>query len=204
MPTLGMECTSRTRKRAEQAAALGYSAIAVTDRNSFSGIVRAHMAAKAAGIQFIPACRLDLIDGPSLLAYPTNIAAYGRLSALLTLGNRRTGKGKCELYKKDVYEHYEDILFVAVPPEKLNNRFEFNVDFLKDLTEYKAQFGRALYVAASFNYQGRDAKRLFRLAETTTAVTGQLLWPRSCRNSIRALSAMWAKPWAYPKIPLNA
>src|SRR5476651_1385611 len=70
----------------EQAAALGYSAIAVTDRNSLAGIVRAHMAAKQAGIRFVPACRLDLVDGASLLAYPTDIAAYGRLSALLTLG----------------------------------------------------------------------------------------------------------------------
>src|SRR6201991_811634 len=107
---------SHPHELAEQAAALGYSAIAVTDRNSFAGIVRAHMSAKAAGIQFIPACRLDLMDGASLLAYPTDIEAYGRLSALLTLGNRRTEKGKCELYKKDVYEYGEGILFVAVPP----------------------------------------------------------------------------------------
>jgi len=40
---------ARPHELAEQAAALGYSAIAVTDRNSLAGIVRAHMAAKAAG-----------------------------------------------------------------------------------------------------------------------------------------------------------
>ena len=150
----------------EQAAALGYSSIAVTDRNSLAGIVRAHMAAKSAGIRFIPACRLDLMDGTSLLAYPTDIAAYGRLSALLTLGNLRAEKGKCELYKTDVYAHSEGILFVAVPPDKLNSRFELGAGFLDDLAEYRQQFGRSLYLAASFNYQGQDAKRLFRLAET--------------------------------------
>jgi error-prone DNA polymerase len=137
---------SHPHELAEQAKALGYSAIAITDRNSFAGIVRAHMAAKAAGIQFIPACRLDLVDGTSLLAYPTYIKAYGRLSALLTLGNRRTEKGECELYKKDVYDHAEGILFVVMPPEKLNSRFEFETDFLSDLAEYRAHFGRALYV----------------------------------------------------------
>jgi len=150
----------------EQAAALNYSAIAVTDRNSLAGIVRAHMAAKAADIRFIPACRLDLMDGASLLAYPTDIAAYGRLSALLTLGNLRTKKGKCELYKADVWQHKEGILFAAVPPDKLNSRFELSVEFLNDLSEYRQQFGRSLYLAASFNYRGQDAKRLFRLAET--------------------------------------
>jgi len=150
----------------EQAAILGYSAIAITDRNSLAGIVRAHMAAKATGIRYIPACRLDLMDGASLLAYPTDITAYGRLSALLTLGNLRTEKDKCELYKADVYEYCEGILFVAVPPDKLNSRFELDTGFLKDMSEYRQQFGRSLYLAASFNYQGQDAKRLFRLAET--------------------------------------
>jgi len=150
----------------EQAAALHYSAIAVTDRNSLAGIVRAHMAAKAAGIRFIPACRLDLVDGASLLAYPTDIQAYGRLSALLTKGNLRTEKGQCELYKADVYAHQEDMLFIAVPPDKLDSRFELDADFLKDLAEYRKQFSQSLYLAASFNYQGQDAKRLFRLAET--------------------------------------
>lgn len=157
---------SHPHELAEQAAALGYTAIAVTDRNSLAGIVRAHMAAKAVGIRYIPACRLDLIDGTSLLAYPTDHAAYARLSALLTLGNLRTEKGKCELYKADVYAHAEGILFIAVPPDRLNHLFEFDSSFLKDLTEYKKQLGRSLYVAASFNYQGQDAKRLFRLAET--------------------------------------
>jgi error-prone DNA polymerase len=157
---------SHPQELAEQAAALGYSAIAITDRNSLAGIVRAHTAAKAAGIRFIPACRLDLADGASLLAYPTDLAAYGRLSALLTKGNLRTEKGKCELYKADVYVQAEGMLFVAVPPEKLDGRFELNAAFLKDLSEYRQQFGRSLYVAASFNYQGQDAKRLYRLAET--------------------------------------
>jgi len=157
---------SHPHELVEQAAALGYAAIAVTDRNSLAGIVRAHMAAKAAGIRFIPACRLDLADGTSLLAYPTDMEAYGRLSALLTLGNLRTEKGKCELYKADVYAHREGLSFVAVPPDKLNTRFEFDQSFLSDLAEYRKVFGKTLYLAASFNYQGQDAKRMFRLAET--------------------------------------
>src|SRR6185369_12400660 len=41
---------SHPEELAEHAAALGYSAIAVTDRNSLAGIVRAHAAAKKTGI----------------------------------------------------------------------------------------------------------------------------------------------------------
>ncbi|RWK60005.1 MAG: PHP domain-containing protein, partial [Mesorhizobium sp.] len=42
-----------------QAAALGIEALAVVDRNSLAGIVRAHQAAKDTGIRLIVGCRLD-------------------------------------------------------------------------------------------------------------------------------------------------
>src|SRR5205809_961926 len=88
----------------EHAAALGFREIAITDRNTFAGIVRGHAAAKKKNIRIIPGCRLDLLDGPSLLAYPTNRQAYSQLSNLLTKGNLRAEKGECFLYKADVYE----------------------------------------------------------------------------------------------------
>src|SRR5215831_7402123 len=87
------------------AAALGHRAIAITDRNSFAGIVRAHHAAKEIGIRLVIGCRLDLRDGTSLLAYPTNRAAYGRLTRLLTLGKRRAPKGECHLDYNDLVAH---------------------------------------------------------------------------------------------------
>src|SRR5690606_9970410 len=111
---------SHPHELVDQAAAFGYKKIAITDRNTLAGIVRAHAAAKENGIKIIPACRLDLQDGPSLLAYPTNKEAYGRLSALLTRGNLRAEKGSCLLYKSDVFTHAKGILFVAVMPGELN------------------------------------------------------------------------------------
>jgi DNA polymerase III alpha subunit len=59
-----------------QAAALGIEALAVVDRNSLAGIVRAHQAAKDTGVRLIVGCRLDLVDGVSVLVYPTDRAAY--------------------------------------------------------------------------------------------------------------------------------
>ena len=115
----------------EQAADYGYGAIAITDRNTLAGIVRAHVAAKSKNIRILPACRLDLLDGPSLLAYPTDTDAYGRLSALLTTGNLRAEKGQCHLYKDDVFAHAKGMKFIVLPPSELNTSFEFDTDFVK-------------------------------------------------------------------------
>ncbi len=101
------------------AKALGLAAIAVTDRNTLAGVVRAHLAAKElGGIKFIVGTRLDLEDAPSLLVYPTDRAAYGRLCRLLTLGQRRAEKGKCVLFLEDVAAHAEGLIFIVVPPEE--------------------------------------------------------------------------------------
>ncbi|MET0380574.1 MAG: error-prone DNA polymerase, partial [Methyloceanibacter sp.] len=97
------------------AKALNLAAIAVTDRNTLAGAVRAHIAAKEAGIKFIVGVRLDLQDAPSLLAYPTDRAAYGRLCRLLTLGQRRAEKGQCTLFLDDVASHAEGLIFIVLP-----------------------------------------------------------------------------------------
>ena len=100
------------------AKALGLAAIAVTDRNTLAGVVRAHLAAReVGGIKFIVGCRLDLDDAPSLLVYPTDRAAYGRLCRLLTLGQRRAEKGKCTLRLDDVAAHADGLIFIALPPD---------------------------------------------------------------------------------------
>lgn len=156
---------SHPEELVEQACLYGYDKIAITDRNTLAGIVRAHVASKGKNIKIIPACRLDLLDGPSLLAYPTCIAAYGRLSALLSKGNLRVEKGECELYKADVYEHAKDMKFIVIPPASLTETFNFEPLFEQQLSEYKEAFGKHLYIAATRSYQGDDQKKLFRISQ---------------------------------------
>ncbi len=100
------------------AAALGHRAIAITDRNSVAGIVRAHQAAETVGIRLVVGVRLDLRDGTSLLAYPQDRAAYGRLTRLLTLGKRRAPKGECHLDYADVVAHGEGQILIVLPLEE--------------------------------------------------------------------------------------
>src|SRR5947207_8758129 len=99
------------------AAALGHRAVAITDRNSVAGIVRAHHAAKVVGIRLVIGVRLDLADGTSLLAHPQDRAAYGRLTRLLTIGKRRAAKGECHLDYTDVVAHGEGQILIVLSPE---------------------------------------------------------------------------------------
>jgi error-prone DNA polymerase len=147
------------------AAELGYTEIGITDRNSLAGIVRGHITAKARGIRVLPASRLDLLDGPSLLAYPTNLYGYTQLSGLLTTGNLRAEKGECHLYKADVYTGLNDNLLIAVPPTTLNGNMDFDPSFDRNMHAYRDIFGNRLYLSITRRYLGDDAKQIFRLSQ---------------------------------------
>src|SRR6476659_821478 len=152
------------------ARALGLAAIAVTDRNTLAGVVRAHLAAReVGGIKFIVGARLDLDDAPSLLAYPTDRAAYGRLCRLLTLGQRRAEKGKCTLHLADVAAHADGLIFIALPPEDFPS---FGNDFESQLRRIKQALGRKtrLYLAAHHSYRGDDRARIEALAQLAARV----------------------------------
>ena len=137
------------------AAALGHAAIAITDRNSFAGIVRAHHAAKQVGIRLVVGCRLDLSDGTSLLAFPEDRAAYGRLTRLLTLGKRRSPKGECHLEYADVVAHGEGQIVVILPSEA--------ADMAEFAARVAADFRGRAHLAAHHLYRGDDAQHLARL-----------------------------------------
>ena len=59
-----------------RAAELGLSALALTDRNTLAGVVRAHIAAKEVGIRFVVGARLDLMpeDGADSSDSPRSTA----------------------------------------------------------------------------------------------------------------------------------
>ena len=160
---------SHPEELVQQAALYGYSSIGITDKNSFAGIVRGHVSAKANGIRIIPACFLELINSSNLLVYPTNKNAYSKISGLLTTGNLRAEKGKCHLYKEDVYNNSEGSKFIIVPPASLDSSFAFEPSFEKTIQEYKSVFENNLYIAASRRYNGDDNKYLFRLHQFSDA-----------------------------------
>jgi len=150
------------------AAALGHQAIAITDRNSVAGLVRAHHAAKSVGIRLVIGVRLDLADSTSLLAYPVDRAAYGRLTRLLTLGKRRAPKGECRLDYADVVAYGEGQILVVLSPEEGLPPEEGDVaEFVAHpslVDRVAADFPGRAYLAAYHLYRGDDLSRLARLA----------------------------------------
>ncbi|MFA7431756.1 MAG: PHP domain-containing protein, partial [Rhodospirillaceae bacterium] len=157
------------------AAALGHSAIAVTDRNTLAGVVRAFEAARKMGLRLVVGCRLDLLDAPSLLVYPTDRAAYGRLCKLLTLGRRRAPKGECHLDRADVADHAEGLIAMVLPPDEPGDEFTHEINTFKDI------FKDRLYLAARCVLDGHDARRLDRLS----ALAEQSGVPLVATNGVR-------------------
>ncbi|KAB2909155.1 MAG: DNA polymerase III subunit alpha, partial [Dechloromonas sp.] len=86
----------------EQAAAQGYGALALTDECSLAGIVRAHQAAKAAGLKLLVGSEIRTADGLKLVFLAKNREGYGNLSALITLARRRAEKGAYSLPRHDL------------------------------------------------------------------------------------------------------
>jgi error-prone DNA polymerase len=140
------------------AEALGLAGIGIADRNTLAGVVRGWSEARKHNYPYKVGCRLDFMDGrPSVLCYPQDREAYGRLTRLLTLGKTRAKKGECQIGWADLFAHGEGQVLILVPPAVLDKTFE------RDLGDLAATFPGQVYLAASRAYAARDLKRLHHL-----------------------------------------
>ena len=87
-----LQGASHPEELVTRAAALGYDALAITDRATLSGIVRAHGAAKQAGIKLVIGAHLEPIDATPIVVWATNAAGYSNLCQLLTHGSTRSAE----------------------------------------------------------------------------------------------------------------
>lgn len=153
---------SQPAEMVEQAAALGYRAMAMCDHNTLAGIVRGYVAAKEAGIEFIVGCRLVVQQpaGLSLCVYPTDLASYGRLCRLLTRGKQRAEKGECHLTLHDVLEHQQGLIAIVMLPKVID----------EELIGVVRELGRVfdddrLSIAISRDFAADEAVRWMQLEE---------------------------------------
>ncbi len=151
------------------AAALDYGAIAIADRNSLAGAVRAHVAARQAGLRLVVGVRLVLDDGFEALCFPQNRTAYGELTTMLTRGNRRAEKGQCDLGFDDLGLLTAGHIFVAMPPYALAG------EFADQVARLARRFPEETYLGASRLYRGNDALRLERLEAIGAAAGAPLV-----------------------------
>ena len=167
-----------------QAALLGIEALAIVDRNSLAGIVRAHEAAKTTGVRLIVGCRLDLDDGLAVLVYPTDRPAYAGLCRLLSLGKKRGGKAKCKLDWSDLVAYGEGLIAVLVPDEADDT-------CALRLRRLRGAFGDRAYMALTLHRRPNDQFRLHELsnlaaqARVPTVVTNDVLFHEPSRRILQ-------------------
>ncbi len=102
----------------QQARALGYHAIALTDECSVSGVVRAHVAAKEAGLKLIVGASFTIADAPDierLILLAQSREGYGNLCELITHARRAAAKGGYRLRLGDLSMPLGECLAIVVP-----------------------------------------------------------------------------------------
>jgi len=157
---------SHPHEMVAEAINLGMAGIGIADRNSVAGVVRAltglrklREKADAEGIELPPfklvvGARLVFDDGtPEIIAYPTTRHGWGRLTRMLTIGNRRTTKGDCVMKFKNLLIHCEDMLLIAMAGEKDE----------AVLRRLKRVAPNALWLGATMPRGGSDRRHLARL-----------------------------------------
>ncbi|MEC3949576.1 error-prone DNA polymerase [Sphingobium sp. HWE2-09] len=146
---------SHSMDMVRQASHLGMTGIGIADRNTVAGVVRAHQALKdlgslAGGMRLIVGTRLVFADGTlDIVAYPRTRFGWGRLTRLLTLGNRRAIKGECTLNLPDLIEFGQDMALIAM---------DGDAGLLAQLRAITPH----LWLAATMGRSGRDARMLAR------------------------------------------
>ncbi|TCM22186.1 DnaE-like error-prone DNA polymerase [Novosphingobium sp. PhB165] len=147
-----------------RAHALGMTGIGIADRNTVAGVARAlkawrELGGAGSGFRLLVGARLVFADGtPDVVAYPTTRHGWGRLTRLLTLGNRRAEKGECTLHLPDLLDHAQDMALIAMDGDATL------LETLRTATPY-------LWLAATMPRAGRDARYL-KQRMTLSARTG--------------------------------
>ena len=163
-----LEGASHADELVARASELGYQALAVTDRNSLAGVVRAHTAAKDAALKLIIGAEITPTDALPVVVWVTDRQAYARLSRLITRGRRRAEKGECELRFEDIVEFQEGLVAGVVPRghEHLACGEDDKLEACRHgLQQYRELFGDRCYLLAELHRGPDDRGRLSQLKE---------------------------------------
>ena len=145
----------------ERADELGYEALAITDECSFSGVVRAHVAARERNIKLIIGSEFVMDKGCHLVLLACNRKGYGHLSHLISCARREADKGSYFINRQMLEESLpQDCLALWLPdlsqePEQIACQAVW----------LKRQFPNKLWIAVELLLRGDDRQRLKHLQE---------------------------------------
>ncbi len=156
-----LEGASHPHELAEQAKAFSMPAFGIADRNSVAGLVRGLAAAEQIGIRFVPGIRLCLEDGAEYLAWPADLAAWGRLCRMLSDARMHGEKGETNLTWDMLRAHAEGSVLARIPPRRPDAAFARSLRAdARDLRN----LALPLFCAVDHRCRGDDEARLDALA----------------------------------------
>ena len=137
-----------------RAAELGYHALAITDECSVAGVVRAHGAAKEAGIKLLVGSEFTLEDGLRLVLLAASLAGYERLCELVTTARRAAPKGEYRLARGDFHAPTEGLLALWIPATRPEEG---------EAAWVARRFPGRAWIAVELHRAGDDAARIAEL-----------------------------------------
>ena len=149
---------SHPEELVQRAVELGYAALAITDECSVSGSVKAHMAARDAGLTLIHGAEFTLVDGERLVLLVPHRRAWGQLCALISLGRRRAGKDRYELTLADLERGTDELLLLWLPDGRGDRERNFHTG--RRLAE---QFRDRIWIGLELHCEGDDLDRTAEL-----------------------------------------
>ncbi|WP_460114478.1 error-prone DNA polymerase [Pseudomonas sp. H3_G03] len=135
----------------ERAKRQGYSALAITDECTLSGIVRAWQAAKAVELPLIIGSEVRIDNGPKLVLLVEDLSGYQHLCRLITLARRRAEKGSYRLLREDFDQPLPGLLALWVAEDS---------DTQADSQWLRRTFGERLWLAVHLHCGQNDARHL--------------------------------------------
>jgi error-prone DNA polymerase len=147
---------SQPEELVEEAARLGYKALAITDECSLAGVVRAHRAARQLPLKLIIGSQFLLEDDNGmplhLVLLVPHRQAYGELCQLISRARRRADKGEYRLYWKDITRLIRHCLCLWIPGDT-------DTDAAPQGRLLKAHFGDRLWIACALLQDQHDGAR---------------------------------------------
>lgn len=150
---------SQPAELVQQASALGYRALAITDECSLAGVVRAHCAAEAVGLPLIIGSQFRLTDLPGrLVLLVSNQSAYTDLCRRISRARQHPQKGH---YHADLalFDDADDGLLALWSPGPATDEIADH----QALAALAERFPTRLWIACALLHTGSDRRHYQRL-----------------------------------------
>lgn len=157
-----LEGASHPDELVQTVANAGLPALAITDRDGIYGLVRAHLAAREAGVHLIAGAEVTIDDGSVIVLLVRGHNGYRNLCRLLTRGRLRSAKGSCQVPWREICEHADDLLALWGGRRSL---LTARVDPGLVAGELYDAFGKRLYAMAARHRMAEEVHQEARLRE---------------------------------------